>query len=71
MCKVLLMSDSLSSVWDHSVHFAKLPMLRFQTATAPTVSSSFSQKYSKESMVIGEMQVCFFCHLPNFKKTTL
>ncbi len=28
-CRVLLMPDSLSLVWGHSVHFAKLPILLF------------------------------------------
>ncbi len=31
------MSDSLSSIWGHSVHFAEIPVLRFQKATDPTV----------------------------------
>ena len=29
LCRVLFMSDSLSSVWGHSVHFAKCLMLTF------------------------------------------
>ncbi len=29
VCRVLLMPDSLSLVWGHSVHFAKCPILRF------------------------------------------
>ncbi len=29
ICRVLLMPDSLSLVWSHSVHFAKFPILRF------------------------------------------
>ncbi len=29
MCRVLLMPDSLSLVWGHSVHFAKFPIPRF------------------------------------------
>ncbi len=32
-CRVLFMSDSLSSVWGHSVHFAKFRMLRFSKGT--------------------------------------
>ncbi len=29
ICRVPLMSDCLSSVWGHLVHFAKFPKLRF------------------------------------------
>ena len=29
ICRVLLMPDSLSLVWCHSVHFAKVPIPRF------------------------------------------
>ena len=32
ICRVLFLSDSLSSVWDHSEHFAKFSMLRFSKA---------------------------------------
>ncbi len=33
--RTLFVSDSLSSVWGHLVHFAKFTMLRFSKATAP------------------------------------
>ncbi len=29
ICRVLLLPNSLSLVWDHSVHFAKFPIPRF------------------------------------------
>ncbi len=29
ICRVLLMPDSLSLVWGHSLHFAKFPILQF------------------------------------------
>ncbi len=35
ICRVLLMPDSLSLVWGHSVHFAKFPILRFSKRYLP------------------------------------
>ena len=52
----------MSSVWGHSVHFAKFLMVRFfQKATAPTVFIQFQPKFM-ESMAIGENTgYYFFC----------
>ncbi len=53
ICRLLFRSGHLSSVWGHSVHFAKFPMLKFQKATAPTVFIQFQPNFM-ESMVIRE-----------------
>ncbi len=37
ICRVLLMPDSLSLVWVHSVHFAKFSILRFSNTTSPAI----------------------------------
>ena len=54
--KVLLVPDSLSLVWGHSVHFAKFPILRFLTLPLSQFSSAplpifiwFLQKLCKVS----------------------
>ena len=54
ICKVLLMCDCLSLFWDHLVHFAKFPILRFlgllvyvsrahEIAICPSIHPSVSQ----------------------------
>ncbi len=47
VCRVLSMADSLSLIWDHSVHFAKFPSLQFSTRTQ--FSSIFIQTLYKVS----------------------
>ena len=42
---VLLMPDSLSLVWGHSVHFAKFPMLRFSKGYCSHSFYSISTKF--------------------------
>ncbi len=52
------MSDSLSLVWGHSVHFAKFPMLRFSGGyTAPTIGSilnPLARKFSEDTRKKGK-----------------
>ncbi len=44
ICRALLMPDSLSLVWGHSVHFAKFPIPRFfETVLLQQFSSDFNQ----------------------------
>ncbi len=59
------MSNSLNSVWGHSVHSAKFQMLRFPKATA-AIFIQFQPKIM-ESMVIRGIQAITFCDLPNLK----
>ena len=47
--RVLFMSDSLISVWGHSVHFSKFPMLRFSKGYCSQFSSYFNQTLWKVS----------------------
>ena len=47
ICRVLFMSDFFSSVWGHSVHFAKFPMLRFSKGYYCQFPSNFNQSLWK------------------------
>ena len=57
VCRVLLMAESLSLAWGHSVHFAKFPMLRFQKATAPTVFIQFQPNFIVSMLVMKEFRL--------------
>ena len=67
ICGVLFMSDSLSSVWGHLVHFAKFPMLRFSKGYySPSfipISNKLNGKYGNR----GEYRLLLFDDFPNFK----
>ncbi len=68
LCGVLLMPDSLSLVWGHSVHFAKFPMLRFSKGYCSHICHSISTKlYCKYVAYEGTSAVTVFGHLPKFK----
>ena len=66
--RVLLMPNSLSLVWGHSVHFAKFPMLRFSKAyCSPSfrlISTKFYYKYGGHK---GIQAVTVFGDLLKFK----
>ena len=57
--RVLFMSDSLSSVWGHSVHFICFQMLRFKRLPLPQFSSSFNQFYAKYGNHVGIQVITF------------
>ena len=60
ICRVLFMSNCLSSVWGHLVHFAKFPMLRFQKATAPTVFTQFQPNFIVNMLVMRQYGLLLF-----------
>ena len=67
-CSVLLMPDSLSFVWGHSVHFAKFLILRFSTHYS---FNSFCQiltklhtKYHNQGLI---WVITFLSYLPKIK----
>ncbi len=47
ICRILLMPDSLSLIWGHSVHFAKLSILQFLTLLHSQFSSDSSKLYTR------------------------
>ncbi len=52
--RALFMTDSFTSVWDDSLHFAKFPMLRFSKDSFAHSFLPISTKLKfMESMVIG------------------
>ncbi len=58
ICEVLFMPDSLSSVWVHSVHFAKFPMLRFSKGCSSHSFCPISAKlYGKNMVIKGEYRL--------------
>ena len=70
-CRVLFMTDLLSSIRGPSVHFAKFPLLRFSKATAPPNFDPISTKlyvvkYGNRVGVGGGVRV-----LPNFNNIRL
>ena len=66
--RVVLMPDSLSLVWGHSVHFAKFPMLRYSKGCCSHSFHSIATKlYCKYVGQEGIQAVTFFRDLPNFK----
>ena len=68
ICGVLLMAESLSLVWGHSVHFAKFRMLRFSkgyySPTFRSISTKFDYKHVGHK---GIQCVTVFGDLPKFK----
>ena len=52
VCRVLLMPDSLSLAWGHSVHFAKFPILRF--------SKGYLWEFMRTLLTIGECRLLLF-----------
>ncbi len=68
MCRVLLVPNSLSLVWGHSVHFAKFPMLRFSKGyCSPSFRSNWTKFYYKHVGHMGIQSVTVFGDLPKFK----
>ncbi len=61
--RVLFMSDCLSSVWGHSVHLTKFPMLRFSKGYSSgifhPISSPGMVKYGYQGGVKGYMVLLF------------
>ncbi len=69
ICRVLLMPDSLSLVWGHSVHFAKFPILRFSKRY---LSNNFrripSSLYENIAYHEGMQAITLLGNLPRFTK---
>ncbi len=64
-CSVLLMPDSLSLVWGHSVHCVKFPMLRFSKGHySPSFHSIWTKLYCKYVGHGGIQAVTVFGDLP-------
>ncbi len=61
------MSDSLSSVWGHSVHIVKYTILRFQKATPPTFFMQFQSTFVYHMLIRGNTGYYFSGDLPNLK----
>ena len=61
-------SDSLSLVWGHSLHFAKFPMLIFRKVTASTIFIQFQPNFMEGKVIRGEYGLLLFGNVPNFKK---
>ncbi len=69
ICRVLLMPNSLSLVWGHSVHFAKFPMLRFSKGyCSPSFRSISTRFYYKHVGHKGIQAVTVFGDLPKINK---
>ncbi len=67
--RVLLMPDSLSLVWDHSVHFTKFPLLRFSKGYCSRSFHSISTKFYCEYVGHEGIQgVTVFGDVPKLKK---
>ena len=63
------MSDSLSSVWGHSMHFANFPMLRFSKVYFSASFLPNSNKLHGKYMYGNQEAVTFLGNLPKFKRT--
>ncbi len=62
------MSDSLRSVWGHSVHFAKFQMLRFLKGYCSHSFHPVLTKLYERYISHGEIQaITFSGNMPNFK----
>ncbi len=67
--RVLLMPDSWSLVWGHSMHFAKFPRLRFSKGyCSPSFHSISTKFYCNYVGHEGIQGVTVFGDLPKFKK---
>lgn len=58
------MIDSFSSVWVHSVHFAKFPMIRFAQShrNVPTILLQFQPNFiidmlATENIIFGDLSI--------------
>ncbi len=60
VCSVLLISDSSSSLWIHSVRFAKFPMLRFSKGYCGHNFSRFQLNFMLNMLVIGGYRLLLF-----------
>ncbi len=68
---ILFVSDSLYSVWGHSVHFAKFQMLRPSKKYCSHSFHSISTKcYEKLDNQVGIEAIGCFSDLPKLKKNT-
>ena len=67
-CGVLFMSDSITSVWGHFVHFAKFPVLRFSKGGYSRSFSPISIKlYCKYIAIRGNTRYYFLAICQFFK----
>ncbi len=57
MCRVLLMLNSLSLVWGHSVHFAKFPMLRCSKGYCSPSFDQFQPNFIISMLVTREFKL--------------
>ena len=68
ICRLLFMSDSLSSIQGHSVHFAKFPMLIFSKGYCSHRFYPISTKlYGKHGNQVGIQAIDFWGSRPSFK----
>ncbi len=67
--RVLFVSGHFSSVWGHSVHFAKFPMFcRFSKGYSSHIFIQFQPNFMESMVIRGEIQLLLFGHLPKIKK---
>ncbi len=68
LCRVLFRSGHSSSLWGHSVHFAKFPMLRLSKGCRSYSFHPISTKlYGKHGNQGGMQVITFFGDLPKIK----
>ena len=63
ICRVLFISDSLSSVWRHSVHFAKFPMLGSSKGYCSQIFH-FQPNFIARMLVMRKYRLLLFGDLP-------
>ncbi len=60
ICRLLLLPDSLSLVWGHSVHFANFRFYDFQNSTSPTIFIGSHPKFMRTLLTIEEWRLLLF-----------
>ncbi len=69
LCRVLFGWGHLSPVWGHSMHFAKIPLLRFSKGYCSHSLHPISTKiYGNHGNHVGIQAISFSGYLPNFKR---
>ncbi len=68
ICRILFASDSLSSVWGHSVHFAKFAILRFSKRYCFYSFYPFSTNFMESVVIRGNAGYCVFRRAAIFLK---
>ncbi len=57
ICRVLLMADPLNLAWDHSVHFAIFPILRFSKLYSSPIFIRFQPNFIVSMLVMREYRL--------------